>query len=111
FRVEFDDARHAFFEICQIVIGQGAWQVEVVVKAVGDRRTDGQFCVGKDLEHGLRQNMAGRVANPPQSLCSAKLWRSAKLLLLLTHRELPWFFRTWVASAIRRPNGDEICEN
>ena len=37
-------------------------QIEVVVEAVLDRRTDGELGAGEQVEHGLGQDVRGRVA-------------------------------------------------
>jgi hypothetical protein len=61
-----DDLAHALFDHLQVLRGQGARQVEIVVKAVLHRRTDGVLGLREHLDHRLRHHMRSRVANAVQ---------------------------------------------
>jgi hypothetical protein len=45
----------------QVIRGQRARQVEVVVKAVLNGRPDGDFAFGEHLQHRLRHDVRGRM--------------------------------------------------
>jgi len=56
------DLAHLLFNAWQILMGDGAWEKEVVVEAVGDGGADGQFRPGEEARHGVGQHMGCGVA-------------------------------------------------
>ena len=58
------DLAHARLDALEVVVGEvgTAGQLEVVVEAVGDRRTDGVLGAGEQVGHGLGEHVRGRVA-------------------------------------------------
>ena len=63
-----DDAVHLLLDGLQVVGGEGLLDVEVVVEAVGDRRTDAELRLGVDALHGLRHDVRGRVAQDVEAV-------------------------------------------
>ena len=67
-----DDAAHAPFNLLQVLRQEGAGpvpihaQVEVVVEAVLNRRSDGQAGIRIQFAHGLGHDMGCAVPNPVQ---------------------------------------------
>ena len=59
-----DDRLHLSFDPFQVVLGEaGAFrEIEVVVEAVRDGRTDGVARSGPEPEHGLGHDVCGRMA-------------------------------------------------
>ena len=59
----FDDLAHALLQRLEILRGESARHVEVVVEAIGDGRSDAELGLGEHVLHRLGQHMRGRVAN------------------------------------------------
>ena len=59
---------HRLLEVLQVLGGERLGHVEVVVEAVGDRRTDAELRVGVRRLDGLRQHVRGRVPQDRQAL-------------------------------------------
>ncbi len=57
-----DDLAHPRLDLLEVLGHERHLDVEVVVEAVGDRRTDAEPGVGEDFLHGLGHDMRGRVA-------------------------------------------------
>ena len=60
-QVLFDDLFHLRLNFRQILGGQGAGQIKVIIKAALDRRADGEFRFGEQAFHGLCHNVRGGV--------------------------------------------------
>ncbi len=58
-----DDLLHLPLQGHQILGGEGFGDVEVVVEAVGDGRSDAEAGVGKHVLHGLSQDVGARMAD------------------------------------------------
>ena len=56
-----DDLLHALLERREVVGGERALDVEVVVEAVADRRADAELGLREQLLHRLREHVRGRV--------------------------------------------------
>jgi hypothetical protein len=61
-----DDLAHTLFDFLQVFQGDGLGQIEIVIEAVLDRRSDGVLRLRIELKHGLRHHMRGRVADAVQ---------------------------------------------
>ena len=59
---------HLLFDYRQILLGDGAGQLKIIVKAVLDGRPDGHLGAGKQLQYRLRHNVGGTVADGGQPL-------------------------------------------
>ena len=63
------DVAHGGLDALEVLVAEGgpAGQLEVVVEAVLDDRADGEMGAGPQAEHGLGQDVGGRVAQdgPP----------------------------------------------
>ena len=70
-QVRGDLGSHLLLDRLQVGRGQRARQVEVVVEAVLDGRTDPQPCVGKQFEHGRRHDVRRRMAHRIQVVMGA----------------------------------------
>ena len=66
--VLLDDAGHFLFDGGQILVCERGGDVEIVVEAVVDGGADGQLRLGADGLHGLRQHVAGGVAEHAQTV-------------------------------------------
>ena len=64
---------HALLDRLQVGRRQGARQVEVVVEAVADGRTDPQLGLRKELEDGRRHDMRRRMAHRVEPVVSARI--------------------------------------
>jgi hypothetical protein len=64
---------HLLLDRLQVGGGQRSRQVEVVVEAVADGRTDAQLRVGEDLEHGRGHDVRGRMAHRVQRVMGARI--------------------------------------
>ena len=58
-----DDLAHPALDGQQVLVTEGspAWQFEVVVEAVFDRRPNGKGCAGPQVQHGLGQHVGSGV--------------------------------------------------
>ncbi len=56
-----DDAAHTLLDGFQVIGGQWARQVKVVVKTIINGRTNGHFAIGEFFQHGLGHHMRGGV--------------------------------------------------
>ena len=65
-----DDLAHLALDHRQVLFGKvpATRQLEVVVEAVGDRRTDREMRAGIQAQHGLGHHVCGRVADDVASL-------------------------------------------
>jgi hypothetical protein len=63
-----DDLVHLRVDGLDVLRGEGPADVEVVVEAVGDRRTDGEGRTLVQREHRLGQHVGGRVAQDAAAL-------------------------------------------
>ena len=61
-----DDLGHRLLELAKIIRGEGLGQVEVVVEAVGDRRSDAELGLGVPRLDGLGGDVRGRVPQDVQ---------------------------------------------
>ena len=58
-----DDFLHFGRDGLEIGIGQGPWQIEVIVETIGDGGADGEFGIGEDRLDGFGHDVACRVTN------------------------------------------------
>ena len=69
------DRLHARTDPLEVIVAEGgaSGQSEVVIEAVGDCRTDGVLGPGPQVEHGLSQNVSGRMSeNCPTGVAVAR---------------------------------------
>ena len=57
------DLFHPLFDPLDIVVADRLRQFKIVVKAVLDRRADGDLCLREAFQHRLRQHMGGRMSD------------------------------------------------
>ena len=62
FNAFFGDLLHLGFQLGKYVLGEGCFGVNVIVKAVFNRRADTELGTGEQLLHRLRHNVRARVA-------------------------------------------------
>jgi hypothetical protein len=72
------DFAHLFLDALQVFLTDGFGEIEIVVEAVFDGGTDAEFRVGIEFQHGLRQQVRRRVAQPIQ--------RAIGIIVQLAHR-------------------------
>jgi len=56
-----DDAAHAFFDAFQILRSERPGEIEIVVKTIFDRWSDGYLALGKFFQYCLRHNVGSRM--------------------------------------------------
>lgn len=82
------DLLHLLLDGLEVIGGEGAGHVEVVVEAVLDRRADAQLGLGEQLLHGLRHDVRGRVAQDVEAVRGGDLHRLDGLAALHLVREV-----------------------
>ncbi len=68
FGIFLDDARHFLFHVLEELGRGGLVHIKIVVKTVVDGRADGQLRLGAKRLHGLRQHVAGGMAQRPAAV-------------------------------------------
>jgi len=62
--LRLDQVLHAGFDDLEVLRGEGAGQIEVVVETVLNRRTDGDLRFGEHLQDRFCHDVGGGVADP-----------------------------------------------
>src|SRR5262245_50879491 len=63
-----DGGAHTLFEPSEILLREWAGQAEVIVEARVDGRSNPEFSLGHELEHGLGKNVGGGMPHTGQTL-------------------------------------------